>query len=267
MAGILTVQIKSVCGDKNVNLRKVEHFIKRNSDKNLDLVVLPELFLAGVDYREHIMPENGGEVIEFVKTLAQKYNTNIVAGSIVRCKNERFYNTAFVINREGVVVGEYDKIYLNNYMGENEGELIQSGSQLISLNLDFAKIGLAIGFDIRIPNHFTKLVKENVDLIVVPTSWTVCPEVYGDETNLSIAQEMWQAICKTRAYDNGVYLVIANQTKQLNQDKFGLGQSMIIAPTAQIIANAQDKECGVFADVDVNLVKYMRQLIPISKLN
>lgn len=267
MTGILAVQIKSVSGDKNVNFRKVEHFIKRNSDKQLDLVVLPELFASGVDYQEHIMPENGGQIVEFIKGLAQKYNTNIVAGSIIRCKNERFYNTAFIINRDGVVVGEYDKIYLNNYMGETEGEKIQSGCQVESVNLDFAKIGLAIGYDIRIPTHFTKLIKENVDIIIVPTAWTICREVYEDEKTLAIAQEMWQAICRTRAYDNGVYFAFANQTKELTSEKYGLGQSMILSPTAQILTNAQDKECGIYADVDINLVKYMRQLVPIAKLN
>lgn len=267
MAGILAVQIKSVCGDKNVNFRKVEHFIKRNSDKQLDLVVLPEFFASGLDYREHIMPENGGQIVEFVKNLAQKYNTNIVAGSVIRCKNERFYNTTFIINRSGIVVGEYDKIHLNNFMGETEGENIQSGNSVLSVNLDFAKIGVAIGFDIRFPNHFVNLIKDNVDLIVVPTAWTVCPEVYEDEKTLTVAREMWQSICKTRAYDNAVYFVISNQTKQLAQEKYGLGQSMIISPTAQIIANAQDKECAIYADVDVNLVKYMRQLFPVARLS
>ena len=44
MTGILSIQINPTLGNKELNLKKVEHFIKKYSDKKLDLVVLPENF-------------------------------------------------------------------------------------------------------------------------------------------------------------------------------------------------------------------------------
>ena len=44
MAGILNIQLKSLSGNKETNLKKVEHYIKFNADKKLDLVILPEFF-------------------------------------------------------------------------------------------------------------------------------------------------------------------------------------------------------------------------------
>ena len=41
MAGILNIQINSLMGEKEVNLSKIEYYIKKNSDKNLDLVIMP----------------------------------------------------------------------------------------------------------------------------------------------------------------------------------------------------------------------------------
>ena len=50
MAGILSIQINPTLGNKELNLKKVEHFIKKYSDKKLDLVVLPENFSTGADF-------------------------------------------------------------------------------------------------------------------------------------------------------------------------------------------------------------------------
>ena len=35
MAGILNIQLKPTLGNKELNLKKIEHFIKKYSDKNL----------------------------------------------------------------------------------------------------------------------------------------------------------------------------------------------------------------------------------------
>lgn len=44
MAGILSIQMKPIIGKSEINLKKIKHFIKKNSDKKLDLVVMPEFF-------------------------------------------------------------------------------------------------------------------------------------------------------------------------------------------------------------------------------
>lgn len=267
MAGILSVQIKSVLSDKCVNFRKVEHFIKRNADKGLDLVVLPEFFATNNEYLNLVEPIDGGEAIEFVKGLAKKFNTNIIAGSVVREEENKLYNTSFAINRSGEIIQKYNKIHLYNFFGGTEGERITAGNEIVVAEFDFARVGMAICFDIRFPLHFLKLVKENVDIIAVPCAWLIPDDVYNNQECLEVAVDMWKSICKTRAYDNGVYLVISNQTKEAAQDMYGLGASMIIAPNAQILADAKDKECGIYADIDINVVKYMRQLFPLASLN
>lgn len=264
MAGILSVQIKSVMGDIEQNLRKIEFFIKKHSDKNLDLVLVPEFFATHIDYIKNAMPSDGGRVIEFMCDLAKKYNTNIVAGSVVRKKDTEFYNTSFAINRLGEVVANYDKIHLFNYMGGSEGREITAGDKIVTVDFDFGKVGLAICFDVRYPLHFNKLAKENVDLITLPTAWLVPSEIYNTPELLKNACDMWMAMCRTRAYDNGVYLVVSNQTKDGDKNFVGIGHSMIISPTAQIIANAFDKECGIYTDIDIEAARYMKQMFPIE---
>ncbi|MBD5403271.1 hypothetical protein HDR58_10825 [bacterium] len=270
MAGILNIQVKPTIGNKELNLKKIEHFIKKYSDKKLDLVVMPEFFSTGISHEEFInnpVDENGGDTIEFIKDLATKYNTNIIAGTVIEKSEDKLYNTSFIIDRKGEIVDKYRKIHLFNYMGGTEGDRITAGDREVVVNLDFGKVGLGICFDIRYPLHYNKLIKQGADIIVLPTAWVIPNEIYNDSKMFQYAQEMWIAMNRTRAYDNMVYVVSCNQTKKVNDNISALGNSLIIAPNAEILAEANLDECALYADVDLDLVKYYRQIYPIANID
>ena len=270
MAGILNIQIKPTIGDKEINLKKVEHFMKKHSDKKLDLVVFPEFFSTGVNgkaFDEVPEDENGGETLARVKELAKKYNTNIVAGSVIERVGDKSYNTCFVIDRNGEVVGKYRKIHLYNYMGGTEGEHVEAGSEIVVLDLDFARVGIALCFDLRYPVQFKEMAKQGAEIFVVPVAWIVPVEIYEDNHSKAFAQDMYVALNRVRAFDNHAYLVSSNQTKDINGKVCAIGNSMIVAPTSQVLANAKDDQTAVYADVDVQLVKFYRQMFPIASID
>ena len=213
MVKILNIQINPVIGNKKDNLQKIESFIAENSDKNPDLIVLPEFFSTGIDHNSFINspePVNGGDTIKFVSELAKKFNTNIVAGSVIEKENNKLYNTTFVINRNGNIVDKYRKIHLYNYMGGTEGERITAGDKIVVTDLDFGRIGLGICYDIRYPLHYKKLAKLGAEIIVLPTAWGVSNEIFEDKAMLKHAQELWIAINKTRAPLRYIILAAVN---------------------------------------------------------
>lgn len=284
MAGILNIQIKPFIGKKELNLKKVEHFLKKNEDKKLDLVILPEFFSTGIHHESFLnFPEDeyGGDTIKFIQNLAIKYNTNIIAGTVIEGVNDvtdslstpemshkkKLYNTSFIINRKGEIVDKYRKIHLYNYMGGTEGERITPGDREVVVDLDFAKVGLGICFDIRYPLHYNKLIKQGADIIVLPTAWIVPNEIYNDIDARKYAQDMWIAMNRTRAYDNMVYTISCNQAGRVNERVSNLGTSLIISPSAEVLANANYDECALYADIDIDMVKYYRQIYPIAQID
>ena len=267
LAGILNIQLKSILGDKATNLKKVEHYIKFNKDKKLDLVVLPEFFSTSIAYIDEPEDEQGGETIKFIQSLAKKYNTNIIAGSIVRNVDGKLYNTCFAINRIGEIIAVYDKVHLFNYMGGTEGRKITAGSEIKVAHFDFAKVGLAICYDIRYPVFINQIMKTGVQMIVMPTAWLVPKSIYEKEQNLKYAQEMFVSMCRIRAYDNALFMIVSNQTKEISKEFYGIGNSTIISPTAQVIANACDKEGAIYAEIDIKEAKYMKHLFPVDKMD
>ncbi len=270
MAGILSIQMKPIIGKSEINLKKIKHFIKKNSDKKLDLVVMPEFFSTGIDHESFLnnpTDENGSDTIEYIKELAKEYNTNIVAGTVIEKSEDKLYNTSFVINRHGETLAKYRKIHLFNYMGGTEGERITPGDKEVVVELDFGKIGLGICFDIKYPLHYKKLAKLGADIIVLPTAWAIPNDIYNNTETLKYAQEMWIAMNRTRAYDNLVYVISSNQTKQSNENVSCIGTSLIISPTAEILANAKNDESAIWADLDLETVKYFRQIYPIAHID
>ena len=270
MVKILNIQINPVIGNKKDNLQKIESFIAENSDKNPDLIVLPEFFSTGIDHNSFINspePVNGGDTIKFVSELAKKFNTNIVAGSVIEKENNKLYNTTFVINRNGNIVDKYRKIHLYNYMGGTEGERITAGDKIVVTDLDFGRIGLGICYDIRYPLHYKKLAKLGAEIIVLPTAWGVSNEIFEDKAMLKHAQELWIAINKTRAYDNLVYVVSTNQIGKCNDKVSCIGNSMIISPTTEILSNAYNQEGGFLANIDLNMVKLYKTIYPICEID
>lgn len=263
MVGILGIQINSLLNEKEENLSKIEYYLDINSDRKLDLVLFPEFFSTNIDYGKAPEDENGGKVISRVCELAKKYNTNIIAGTVVRRVGTKYYNTSFAINRQGEVVAKYDKIHLYNYLGGNEGSFTSAGNEIVTVDFDFARVGLAICFDIRYPLHFNKLIKKNVDIITLPTAWLIP----SDNDDLKSAKDMWISMCRTRAYDNMTYFVICNQTGKVGNDFIGIGNSMIISPTSQVLDIIDKQEGTVYSDIDINDVKLMRAVYPIATID
>ena len=267
MAGILNIQIKSLNNDKQANLRKIEHYIKFSKNKKLDLVVIPEFFSTNVNYENAPEDENGGNTIKFIQELAKKYNTNIIAGTVVRKIDDKLYNTSFAIDRTGEIIEKYDKVHLFNYLGGNEGERITAGNEIKIAHFDFAKVGMIVCFDVRYPVYINKIVKQGAQIIVMPTAWVVPNEIYNSKPELEYAQDMFISMCRTRAYDNLVYFVASDLTKNFGNERACIGCSMIISPLAEVMANAMNKECAIYADIDINIVKYLKSVYPIANID
>lgn len=270
MVGILSIQFNPEVSRKQKNLETVRKFIEQNSDKKLDLVIIPEFFSTGISHKtfeNNPEDENGGETISYLKNLAKKHSTNIICGTVIEKNNDKYYNTSFAINREGKTIAKYRKIHLFNYMGGNEGALITPGYEEVVADFDFGKVGMAVCFDIRYPLHYKKLAKMGADIIVLPTAWVVPCEVFEDSETREYARDMWIAMARTRAYDNMTYVVISNQVGKSNPNQSTLGCSMIISPVAEILADAKYDECAIYSEIELDSVKYLRGQYPIANID
>lgn len=270
MTGILSIQFNPKIGDKEFNLNKVEEFISQNSDKNLDLVLFPEFFSTGIDHNSFLnFPEDeeGGKTIKRIQEIAKNFNTNIVVGSVIEKSENKLYNTSFAINRTGKIIAKYRKIHLFDYNGGTESQRITAGHKPILAKFDFGKVGLNICYDFRYPLMQKKLVKMGAEILVCPTAWCIPNENYNTPDKLKHELGIWQSLNKIRAYDNLVYVASCNQVGKVNNRVSNIGYSMIVSPDGEILANAKDKECSLYANIDLDIVKKYKKDYPIANIN
>ena len=267
MAGILSIQFEPVLNEIDKNLEKVEtiieNFVKENGNKKLDLIVLPEFFTTGVSHKyvDFPTPKDGGAPIEFVANFAKKYSVNIAAGTIITKEDEKLYNTMFVLNREGKTIAKYNKIHLFKYFGGTENLRITPGeNKPVVVDLDFAKVGLAICFDIKYPLHYKKLAQNGAEIIVNPAAWAYLKSIKGQKEQNA---RVFRALSIARATENLVYFVSSNECG--NADPLGnIGSSMIISPMADILAEASNEDDAIYADIDLELVRTLKTTTPVA---
>ncbi|MBR6099120.1 carbon-nitrogen hydrolase family protein [bacterium] len=267
-AGILCVQYNPILGDKSGNLEKAEEIINQYGDDNkLDLVVLPEFFSTGICDKSFINDpedENGGDTIKVVQGIAKRFNTNIIAGTVIRLVDGKRYNTSFAINRNGETIAKYDKIHLYNFAGGNEDKFITAGKEVVVADFDFAKVGMSICFDIKFPMHYRKLIQQGAEIIASPSGW--CTLSAFSEKVKSDFVKTWQGMNMCRATETLTYFVTANQVGLADKELCCVGNSMITDPIGAIVAGADTYESGVYGEIDLGIVRDFKKLYPVAEM-
>ena len=241
---LLAIQMESLIDEVNINIETVRNLLIANLEKynNIDFVILPEVWANGWHTQgfagiAETMEES--KAVKMLSEIAVKYKVNIIGGSFIRKEGNKLYNTCPVINRSGQIVGKYDKNHLYSYYGDNEGEIITRGKSPVIVNIEGIKIGLTICYDIRFPEIYRAYRKAGADILVNVAAW-------GKKKKIP-----WDTMTTSRAVENQTYMVALTQTGLLLDGKENLGHSMIIDYEGNIIDEIEEKEGGIYAEINL----------------
>lgn len=155
-----------VTGNIEENRKIILKAISEAVSQKLDLLVFPECALTG--YPPYDIP-NSAEVdfhhitvcLEELQIISSEKKLCIVLGTILK-EMEKIYNSAiaFVPDRKPFV---YSKRALWGYDKDN----FSSGHSGGVFQLSDRKIGLRICFEVRFPEYFRELYRENTDLNII----------------------------------------------------------------------------------------------------
>ena len=266
MAGLLSIQTEPFINNREKNIERVENLIDRHKDKKLDLVLFPEFFSTGIPNSGFVYEiENDSYVLREISRIAKKYNTNICAGSVIEKENDKLYNTMYVIDRNGDIAAKYRKIHLFSYFGGNEHLTLEKGDKTVTVELDFAIVGLSICFDIRFPLLYNKLIKSGAEVIVCPNAW--CVPIKLQNEIMSLKQEEMKAFIIARASENLVYFMSSSLSGSLGSGLKGAGFSSIVSPRAEIMAEAKELNEALYAEIDLSLVRKFKKEFPVYKID
>ena len=218
-----------------------------------DVLVLPETWNTGFFPRENLQAlcdRDGSRVKQVFGALAERYQVNIVAGSVSNVRGGKVYNTAMVFDRTGACIASYDKTHLFTPMGEDN--YYTPGDRLCTFVLDGVKCGLIICYDVRFPELTRSLTVPGLDMLFVVSQW---PKVRTFHL---------RSLTTARAIENQMFLVCCNSCGTAGQTVYG-GNSAIIDPWGETVALAGETEEILTADCDLQILTNIRGSIPVFR--
>ncbi len=235
------------------NFLLAERFIHDAMRSSPDVLVLPETWNTGFFPREELANlacNDGDEVRAKIGALAAEYAVNIVAGSVSNRRGDKVYNTAFVFDRKGDCIAEYDKTHLFSPMGEDK--YYQSGENVCTFLLDGVKCAVIICYDLRFPEFFRRIALQNAEIMFVVAQWPL------------IRISHLQMLAKARAIENQMFVAYCNSCGRMGETIFG-GNSAIVSPLGEVLASAGDGEGITTADCDAGMLSRLREEIPVFR--
>ena len=243
-----SIQFEIKLGDVDANLSYVLSEIKKLSKEDVKLILLPEMWSTGYAWRKlGKLAERTPEILQELKRASEK--GTVIIGSMPEKDGEKLYNTAYVTD-SGKVTGKYRKIHLFSPMKEEF--FLRAGNEPLLCNTSVGKIGVLICYDVRFPELARRLTLEGAEILVVPAEW---PHPRLDH---------WRTILKARAIENQLFVIAANRCGKQGMVRF-CGNSMIVNPWGEVIAEAGEREETITAGIDLGLVAKYRQDMPALK--
>ena len=257
MARARIAAIQMVSGPEvAANLAAAERLIAAAAAAGAKLAALPENFyIIGrhegdkVKVRE---PDGAGPIQQFLSETAKKHRLWIVGGTapISTEDEKRIRGACLVYDDAGRRVARYDKMHLFWFKNEaesyDEARTLQPGTQPVAIASPFGRLALSVCYDVRFPELYRGLGE--FDVMFVPSAFTV-----------PTGAAHWETLLRARASENKAYVVAPAQGGTHASGRRTWGHSMIVDPWGEILAQRDEGEGVVLAEVDPERLHEIRR--------
>ncbi len=235
----------------DVNIETLRRMVSTAMREEPDVLVLPELWRLGfyprpiAAHADECGAESRGVLAEF----ARKNHVNIVGGTVANRRGSKVYNTCYIFDRTGREVASYDKTHLFSPSGEKDD--FAAGDHTTTFRLDGVLCGLAVCYDVRFPELIRKLALEDISVLFLPAAWPASRLFH------------WQLLTRTRAIENQIYVIAANEAGTDEKGNYLAGHSAIIDPWGETIAEAGECEAILTAHLRPGLRQHIHKTINV----
>jgi omega-amidase len=247
---IACIQMDIAFGNPEQNYKKASRLIDQANANKPDIIVLPELWTTGYDLDNlNVTAEaEANKAKGFFMEAAVKYHSHFIGGSVANKTEAGIENTMLIFDKNGEQAGTYSKLHLFKLMDEHL--YLAAGKEKGLFSLDGHKFAGLICYDIRFPEWVRAHALNDVEALFVVAEWPIQ------------RLEHWRALLIARAIENQCFVIACNRAGSDPNNKFA-GHSMVIGPWGDVLAEGEEGEEILFAEIDLNEVKDARSRIPI----
>lgn len=245
--------------DIDTNIATARRLVAAAVADGASVVSLPEYWpLLGMHERDklaHAEVAGTGPMQAALSAMAAEHRIWLAGGTVpLRSpQDDKVWNTLLVFDPDGRQAARYDKIHLFSFSrgaeSYDESRTIDAGSTVRSVDTPIGRIGLSVCYDLRFPELYRALGE--CTLIVVPSAFT-----------WTTGRAHWEILLRARAVENQCYVLAAAQGGTHVNGRRTWGHSMLVDPWGEIVAQREEGEGIVVADLDLEKMRTVRENLP-----
>jgi len=248
MIKVASIQMDCVLGEKEQNLTKALALIHEACDKGAALVVLPELFSTGYNIKDRdvVLAEAiPGETTRWMENIAKERRVHICAAILEHAEAKGIvYDTAVMVSPGGLKE-RYRKVFL----WDAERTRFKHGYSFPVADTELGTIGMQICYEVGWPESARILTMKGAEILVYPSAFN------------KQRYYVWDIATRSRALENGVFLIASNRSGTENEMEFA-AHSRIINPRGEIVAEATQMDEVLVSTIELGLVARQRRAVP-----
>ncbi len=251
--------------DPERNAADFEALVRDAAGKGAVYVQSPEMTGALVRDRASLKallkPEADDIIAHRASALAAELGITVHVGSTAIARPDgKVANRAFIFGPDGAKLATYDKIHmfdvdLDNGESWRESATYEPGVSATLVDLPFARLGMAVCYDVRFPQLFRAQALAGAQVLTMPAAFT-----------RQTGEAHWHVLQRARAIENGAFVISAAQGGVHEDGRETYGHSLIVDPWGVVVAEADHAEPAVvLAEIDVAASAKARGKVPNLK--
>ena len=244
--------------DYEATMEKAAAMIREAASAGADVLVLPEMFPCpyATEYFHAFASRGHEETCRRLSSWAGENRVLLVGGSVPEVDGNRLYNSCFVYGPDGGLLARHRKVHLFDVdlpgMCFHESHTFTPGSEITVFDTPYGRMGVAVCFEVRFPELFRAMARRGCELICLPAQF-----------NMTTGPAHWEATMRMRAVDNELFFVAAAAARYEGFSYECWGHSLILDPFGSKLAEADETEQLILAELDLNRIDEVR--LPASE--
>lgn len=209
--------------------------------------------------RVSITTETESDLLKQVCDSARQNEIWVHVGSVafLRESDGKLANRTIVIGPDGHVRARYEKMHLFDVSlasGEawQESAAYVGGNTPVLVDTPIGLMGLAICYDMRFPDLFSAYAKAGVDVITLPSAFTV-----------PTGEAHWHSLLRTRAIESEAFVIAAAQSGLHEDGRNTYGHSLVVDPWGTVLLDMGAEPGLAIVDLDLTKIADVRAQIPV----
>lgn len=258
---ILALQKKTYASPRE-NMDAVRDMLAQYKGEKPDFLLLPEIFTCPYDNSQFPLfaQKDGDSVYCFLSELARANHFYVIGGSVPERDEEgKIYNTSYIFDREGELIGKHRKVHLfdidvpgGQYF--KESDVLSPGKEMTVFDTEYGRMGVCICFDIRFPDLFLQMRRAGVRMVFVPAAF-----------NMTTGPAHWQTLFRSRALDQQIFMAGCSPARDETASYIAYGHSIVTDPWGRILKELDEKEGILDIELDLAETDRIRTQIPLGQ--